>query len=128
MKALDYMRHNGRLRLDDATRNELRHEIDVLRKVDHPSIVHLRRPSGSPRAWCWSWSTAKGRELAEFCGQLTESKVYKATEQILRAVSYLHARRVLHRDLKLENVMVTDQQDWHVTIVDFGLSRFPRNR
>ena len=43
-------------------------------------------------------------------------------------MSYLHARRVLHRDLKLENVMVTDQQDWHVTIVDFGLSRvFPQS-
>ena len=36
MKALDYMRHNGRLRLDEATRNELRHEIDVLRKVEAP--------------------------------------------------------------------------------------------
>ena len=48
MKALDYMRHNGRLRLDDATRNELRHEIDVLRKVDHPSIVHLREAFWEP--------------------------------------------------------------------------------
>ena len=128
MKALDYMRHNGRLRLDEATRNELRHEIDVLRKVDHPSIVHLREAFWEPTRLVLVMEYCEGRELAEFCGQLTESKVYKATEQILRAVSYLHARRVLHRDLKLENVMVTDQQDWHVTIVDFGLSRvFPQS-
>jgi len=128
MKALDYMRHNGRLRLDEATRNELRHEIDVLRKVDHPSIVHLREAFWEPTRLVLVMEYCEGRELAEFCGQLTESKVYRATEQILRAVSYLHARRVLHRDLKLENVMVTDQQDWHVTIVDFGLSRvFPQS-
>ncbi len=128
MKALDYMRHNGRLRLDDATRNELRHEIDVLRKVDHPSIVHLREAFWEPTRLVLVMEYCEGRELAEFCGQLTESRVYKATEQILRAVSHLHARRVLHRDLKLENVMVTDQQDWHVTIVDFGLSRvFPQS-
>ena len=46
--------HNGRLRLN-ATRNELRHEIDVLRKVDAE-----HRPPAGPRAdRCWSWSTAE---------------------------------------------------------------------
>ena len=111
--------HNGRLRPDEGATSCGTRSMPW--KVDHPSIVHLREAweptrlkvgDGVPRAASWG-------VLRAIDG------VYKATEQILRAVSYLHARRVLHRDLKLANVMVTDQQDWYVTIVDLGLVPFP---
>ena len=121
MKALDYQRHNGRLRLDEKMRKELGHEIDVLRKVDHPSIVHLREAFWEPTRLVLVMEYCEGRELAEFCGALGEPKVHRATEQILRAVAYLHSRNILHRDLKLENVMVTSVEACHVTVVDFGL-------
>ncbi|KAH8065450.1 serine/threonine kinase [Aureococcus anophagefferens] len=63
---------------------ELRHEIDVLRTVDHPAIVHLRE-------------------------------------------AYLHGRSIVHRDLKLPNVMAVAGDDLVVKIIDFGLSRVSRN-
>ena len=74
MKALDYMRHNGRLRLDEATRKELRHEIDVLRKVDHPSIVHLREAFWEPTRLVLVMEYCEGRELAEFCGRFNTKR------------------------------------------------------
>eukprot|EP00045_Choanoeca_perplexa_P017360 m.249979 g.249979 ORF g.249979 m.249979 type:complete len:916 (+) comp17516_c1_seq12:4205-6952(+) len=44
------------------------------------------------------------------------------TNQLASAVAYLHANRVLHRDLTLRNVLLKTQQ--HVLLADFGLSRF----
>ena len=40
--------------------------------------------------------------------------------EILSAVFYMHSKKVMHRDLKLENIMIT--KDFHVKIIDFGFS------
>lgn len=38
------------------------------------------------------------------------------------AVGYLHSQRVIHRDLKLENFLLRNQEGWEVVLIDFGLS------
>lgn len=37
-------------------------------------------------------------------------------------MKYLHAQRICHRDLKLENFMMENQTSWEVRMIDFGLS------
>ena len=45
--------------------------------------------------------------------------------QILRGVEYLHARNIVHRDLKLENILLSDTSSSAIVkIADFGLARF----
>ena len=41
--------------------------------------------------------------------------------QVLRGLQYLHARYIIHRDLKVSNLLMTDQGC--VKIADFGLAR-----
>ena len=49
----------------------------------------------------------------------------RASAQILDALSFLHARGIVHRDLKLENVLVRDADGpLHVLLCDFGSARF----
>lgn len=37
-------------------------------------------------------------------------------------VRYLHAQRICHRDLKLENFMMENESSWGIRMIDFGLS------
>lgn len=42
--------------------------------------------------------------------------------QLLDGIEYMHARRVVHRDLKLENILVDDQLN--LKIADFGFASY----
>eukprot|EP01051_Picozoa_sp_SAG22_P000248 SAG22_NODE_5_length_41775_cov_111.520971_11_plen_232_part_00 len=54
-------------------------------------------------------------------GALTEDKARQFFVQIIAAVAYCHTKKVYHRDLKLENVLV--QKDGTVKITDFGMAK-----
>jgi serine/threonine protein kinase len=46
--------------------------------------------------------------------------------QTLRAVDVIHRKKIVHRDLKLENIFVrkSEKNSWTCKIGDFGLARF----
>lgn len=54
----------------------------------------------------------QGGELLEHLqakGKLTEEEARNIFIQILNAISYCHKEKIIHRDLKLENILFTDQ-------------------
>lgn len=42
--------------------------------------------------------------------------------QIIKAVNYCHSRGVIHRDLKLENILFWDSKQTRIKVVDFGIA------
>lgn len=58
-------------------------------------------------------------EVEKTCG-LTIDVAHFYIKQILAGVDYLHAHYILHRDLKLDNILLT--QNGHAVICDFGLA------
>ncbi|CAH1973086.1 unnamed protein product [Acanthoscelides obtectus] len=102
-------------------------EIQVLLNCRHENIVHLKE-------------VVVGRSLEsiflamEYCEQdlaslldnmqapFTESQVKCIMLQVLRGLRYLHHNFIVHRDLKVSNLLMTDKGC--VKIADFGLARW----
>lgn len=57
-------------------------------------------------------------------GKFPEEQAQNIMEQLLLALDYLHCRRVVHRDIKLDNILINkiDDGDLKVIIADFGLA------
>ena len=69
-----------------------------------------------------------GKDLYDYLSKreyrLPEERAKQIIFEVIQGVKYLHSLRIVHRDLKLENIMMTDQSNTaHPKIVDFGLSK-----
>ena len=64
----------------------------------------------------------EGESLYEYTvennGCLLESQIKMIIYQLLHAADYMHRRHVIHRDIKLENVLINS--DYNVFLIDFG--------
>ena len=57
-------------------------------------------------------------------GPLSEEKAKDVFAQIVSAIEYCQANLIAHRDLKLENILISDTKKITVKIADFGLATF----
>lgn len=101
--------------------DELRNEIAVLKKIDHPNIFRVYdKFESSSYIYMVSELLGKGNLYSQPF-PYSEPRAAMVLTKILSAVTYLHKHHVCHRDLKLENVMYDD--DFEPKLIDFGLSK-----
>ncbi|GBF94202.1 cell division cycle 2 [Raphidocelis subcapitata] len=104
-------------------------ELRVLQECRHPNIVHLERVVTGSKAdsvfLVFEYAEHDlGRLLDAMPTPFTESEVKCLVRQLLSAVAFLHQNAVLHRDIKLSNLLYTAQGD--LKLCDFGLARHAR--
>ncbi|XP_067303450.1 NUAK family SNF1-like kinase 1 isoform X2 [Pseudorasbora parva] len=115
---------------DDLDRAHIQREIEITASLTHPNIIRLYEVFESRERIVMVMEYASGGELYEYIQEkqrLSEDEARHFFKQITSAVHYCHKNGVVHRDLKLENILL--DKDLNVKLADFGLSnRYMRGR
>lgn len=103
-------------------------EIELLKVIgSHPHIIKLIDVLEDDKHFYVVLEYMEGRDLFEYMNRtfLNEIKAKHLMYSVLRAMKYLHSYGIVHRDLKLENIMMSSS-DTKLAIpklIDFGLSK-----
>lgn len=103
----------------------LKREIDILASIVHPHIVSLHSLFVSDGECFIVTRLAASGDLLDFIiknGAIPEYKAKLWTKQMAEAIQYLHSRDIVHRDLKCENILLTEEL--HVQLADFGFAKY----
>ncbi|KAI7904417.1 kinase-like domain-containing protein [Cokeromyces recurvatus] len=99
-------------------------EAHIMMLLRHPNIVGLKDLVFQGPYFYILMDYVNGGQLLHYIvkrQRLSDRRTRLFSRQIVSALDYLHRNSIVHRDLKIENIMI-DKSGRHVKIIDFGLS------
>ena len=106
----------------------IKNEIAVMKLVDHPNIVKLFEFFEDDEYFYIITEYCSGGQLFEMIRRkktFTENEAAQIMQQLLSAIAHCHQRKVIHRDVKPENLLVDEvgtNGEYVVKVIDFGIS------
>uniref|UniRef100_A0AAZ3NNF1 Serine/threonine-protein kinase 33 n=1 Tax=Oncorhynchus tshawytscha TaxID=74940 RepID=A0AAZ3NNF1_ONCTS len=108
----------------------LEREVSILKRVNHAHIIHLEEVFETQKRMYLVTELCEGGELKELLQKntrFTEEETRHIINSLAEAIVYLHKKDIVHRDLKLENILVksyhgVDNDMINIKVTDFGLS------
>lgn len=105
-----------------------KNESRAVAVLSHPNIVKVLNVSFGTNFQYIVMEYISGITLKEYIskkGQIDWKESVQIITQVLKALAHAHSRGVIHRDIKPQNIMITD--DNVVKVTDFGIARFFTN-
>uniref|UniRef100_A0A5F9C8C1 CaM kinase-like vesicle-associated protein n=1 Tax=Oryctolagus cuniculus TaxID=9986 RepID=A0A5F9C8C1_RABIT len=108
-------------------RKAAKNEIGILKMVKHPNILQLVDVFVTRKEYFIFLELATGREVFDWIldqGYYSERDTSNVVRQVLEAVAYLHSLKIVHRNLKLENLVYYNRlKNSKIVISDFHLAK-----
>ena len=111
---------------------EIKNEINILKTLSHPNIVKIYEFFDTALNYYIVTEYCKKGELFEYINnKYSERQLAVLFYQVFSGLCYLHEKKILHRDLKLENLMIseierdinTGEEYFWIKIIDFGTAK-----
>ncbi len=109
---------------DDEFIGRFRREAQSVASLSHPNIVAIHDVGEDGGLYFIVMELVDGQTLRDRLkveGRLPVDEALRVASQICEALSHAHARRIIHRDIKPQNILFTKQGD--VKVADFGIAR-----
>lgn len=131
--------------LQDKIKRYFNNEIFILKNIDHPNIIRLYEIKQTINNFYLVFDFCNGGGLSN-CLQdymkmhgkpFSEEIVQHVMRNVLSGLHYLHKNKIIHRDLKLDNILVhfpsekdkatMNMLNAEIKIIDFGFARYLQN-
>ena len=120
--AVKEFRKKGKNESPEEYEQKVKSEFSIANSLEHPNIVKTYRLCSRNGRWNHVMEYCAHGELFSLIQRdyLTDADKLCLFKQVVRGVAYLHENGIAHRDIKLENLLLTEEG--HVKITDFGVS------
>ena len=99
-------------------------EKQIMIEVDHPFLINMDYVLKNELRLYFVMPFIRGGELYKVMKasrRFKEDTVKFYAAQLVMGIGYLHSKNIIHRDLKLENILL--DQEGYLKIIDFGLAK-----
>ena len=126
IKAVD----KNKARDDSYVFKNLRREARIMQLLSHPNIIRLLEVVETENSYYMVMELVSGGDVMHHIMSskqscLEEHIVKRYIKQMITAIHYMHEAGIIHRDLKVENLLLDEFNN--IKIIDFGLSNFIHN-
>ncbi|KAF2750865.1 hypothetical protein M011DRAFT_492248 [Sporormia fimetaria CBS 119925] len=101
-------------------------EMQIMKSLRHPNIVEFVEYHSVGDYLYIIMEYVRQGDLQGYLnqhGSLSEDQARSVAQQILSALSYLHQSKIVHRDIKPDNILISEVEPFKVKLSDFGLSK-----
>ena len=109
----------------EQSKRKVMQEFNILRRTRHCNIVRLYESFETPQHIVFVMEVCGGGDLLTYVRRrrkLKEDAARFLFRQVVTGLAYCHTKNVLHRDIKLDNILLDGKG--RVKIADFGVSKY----
>ena len=113
---------------EEASKRKVMQEFNILRRTRHINVVRLYESFETQQHIIFVMEVCGAGDLLTYVRRrrkLKEDVAKHMFKQIMEGLRYCHSKNILHRDIKLDNILLTSEGD--IKICDFGVSKLVKN-